>query len=376
MSKYPYLHSAEPLLGALVGRPEFGVCPHDGTRFMSICYNVSERDTFNDPIRRELRGVMIHADTNEIVLRPFHKFFGIGERPETQVDVVRALYPERKQGYCIEHKADGMMVHAGLYHDELVVATKRTLLKDPYYKRLDAVVRSISAYYGKVTAMFERVYQHLEIDHQHLLEYPEDHFVLLAIRDNVTGDYLDVYDWEEQSGLGLQVETGEIRLKDFDVFKDFDALLVDQATRQNHEGWVLFAGGEFYKLKTDWYIKRHHIVGNLSERSIAKLVLAENIDDAMAYLSNRFASTPVLEMAQFAATKVATDYNLWLATLDALVKRYEGMEMRDIVKEVDKKDLFLLNKRRKGETFDWAAQYFKEFRQRYSCDLFFKLEQD
>ena len=375
---YPYLRSAEPLLGAMVGRPEFGICPHDNTELASLCYNIAEKDTFNDPMRRELRGVLINVKTNVIVLRPFHKFFGVGERPETQVDVIRKLYPDRHQGYCIEHKSDGTMIASTIYEDRLLVATKRALVNDPFYNRIEGVVRSIRDYYGNVTTIFERVFKKLGPTHQHLLEYDEDHLVLLAIRDNLTGEYHDVYAWEEQSDFSLQVEDGDIRLKDFDIFKGFDELMADQATRTNFEGWVLTDGVNFFKLKTDWYIKRHHIVGNLSERSIAKLVLAENIDDAMAYLSIRFANSPVLEKAQNAATKVATDYNLWLAVIDGLVKRFDGIETRELVHLLDKDELFLVNKRRKGPgfNFNWSEQFFKQFKHRYSCDLFYRMEID
>lgn len=117
--------------------------------------------------------------------------------------------------------------------------------------------------------------------------------------------------------------------------------------------------------------KRHHLVGNLSERSIAKLVLGENIDDALAYLAIRFANSPVLEQAKIAAEKVATDYKLWLAVIDRLVERFDGIEMRQIVQLLDSVDVGLLNQRRKVDIpYDWAGRFFKEFKHRYSCDLF------
>jgi len=376
MYLYPFLPNAEPLLGAMVGRPEFAVCRHPGTNLASLCYNISERDSFDSPLRRELRGVLINTDTNEIILRPFHKFFNVGEKAESQLPVVRAMYPKRKQGYCIEHKSDGSMVAATIYQGSLLVATKRALVKDPFYNRAIPVVRAIREDLGEVTVIFERVYKKLGPDHQHLLEYDEDHLVLLAIRDNVTGEYKDIYEWEENSDFNLQVETGYIRLKDFDVFKDFDELMEAQRTRENFEGWVLHVHGKMFKLKTDWYIKRHHLVGNLSERSIAKLVLGENIDDALAYLAQRFAGSPVLDQAELAATKVATDYRLWLATIDAMVEKYAGMEGRELFQILSKSDLFLLNRRSKAQKFDWPAQFFKEFKDRYSCELFYRMEVD
>lgn len=376
MYEYSYLYSAEPLLGAMVGRPEFAVCRHPGTKLASLCYNIAERDTFDSHLRREIRGVLIDTETNEIILRPFHKFFNVGEKAESQLPLVRAMFPKRHQGYCIEHKSDGSMVAATIYNDGLLVATKRALVKDPFYNRAIPVVRHIREHYGNVTVIFERVYKKLGPDHQHLLEYDEDHLVLLAIRDNVTGEYKDIYEWEENSDFNLQVETGYIRLKDFDVFKDFDELMEAQRTRENFEGWVLQVDGQMFKLKTDWYIKRHHLVGNLSERSIAKLVLGENIDDALAYLAQRFAGSPVLEQAELAATKVATDYRLWLATIDAMVEKYAGMEGRELSQILSKIDLFLLNRRSKAQKFDWPAQFFKEFKDRYSCELFYRMEID
>ena len=376
MHLYPFLPNAEPLLGAMVGRPEFAVCRHPGTNLASLCYNIAERDTFDSHLRRELRGVLINTDTNEIILRPFHKFFNVGEKAESQLPVVRAMYPKRKQGYCIEHKSDGTMVAATIYNGALLVATKRALVKDPFYNRAIPVVRAIREDLGDVTIIFERVFKNLGPDHQHLLEYDEDHLVLLAIRDNLTGEYKDIYEWEENSDFNLQVETGYIRLKDFDVFKDFDELLEAQRTREDFEGWVLQVNGKMFKLKTDWYIKRHHLVGNLSERSIAKLVLGENIDDALAYLAQRFAGSPVLEQAENAATKVATDYSLWLATIDHMVEKFKGVEGRELAKILSKNDMFLLTRRAKAQKFDWPAQFFKEFKDRYSCELFYRMEID
>lgn len=372
LMNYPELASIQPVLDAIKDRREFSICYHEGTSLASICYNITDGNTFDDPLCREARGIMFNTDTLEVVLRPFHKFFNVGEKPETQPDVIKKLLdnPQTKSIWPY-HKTDGTMVAATIYNNELLVATKRKILKDPFYAKVDEVVRDIVSRYGDVTVVFERAFHSLTKDHQHLLEYSENHLVLLAIRDNLTGEYIDTFSWEDDTTFGLQVECGDIRLMDFDIFSSWDEMMTVRETRQLFEGWVIQVDGEFFKLKTDWYIKRHHLVGNLSERSIAKLVLGETIDDALAYLSIRFANSPVLDQAKFAAEKVATDFKLWLSVIDEMVERFDGVHMRDIVGQLDSADIGLLNQRRKTNIqYDWAGRFFKEFKHRYKCDLF------
>lgn len=60
--------------------------------------------TWEDATRRELRGLTFDLN-GKVISRPYHKFFNLGERPETQPDVIDLSRPHE-----ILEKLDGSMV--------------------------------------------------------------------------------------------------------------------------------------------------------------------------------------------------------------------------------------------------------------------------
>ncbi len=111
--EFPYISTISDVLLAIEGRDEFVVAEKEG--YTVINYNVMMADTFPDVIddqasgmfeqydyyaalRRECRGIIFDTATGEILRRPFHKFFNVNEREETQ-DHVEGIkvHPSRSQ---------------------------------------------------------------------------------------------------------------------------------------------------------------------------------------------------------------------------------------------------------------------------------------
>ena len=122
--KFPEIRTIDDVLPAIEGRPEFIVAERDFGKVIN--YMVSMPDTFKmkgpddvmGAIRRECRG-LIFDDEGNIMSRPYHKFFNVNEKEETQshlLDLTRA--------HSMMDKLDGSMIRPIWMHDKVRLATK------------------------------------------------------------------------------------------------------------------------------------------------------------------------------------------------------------------------------------------------------------
>ena len=54
---------------------------------------VRERSHYNMKIRRECRGMIFDTATGNLISRPYHKFFNVGEREETDINKINLQVP-------------------------------------------------------------------------------------------------------------------------------------------------------------------------------------------------------------------------------------------------------------------------------------------
>ena len=252
----------------------------------SFCYMISGPDTFDSAAARECRGIVFAGP--HVVGRPLRKFFNVNEREETLLKnldwskVVRVM-----------DKRDGSMIHTVSTMDGILLKSKKSFESDvakaadtwmnnePGHNVFRLALR-MSALYK--TCIFEWTAPTARI----VLFYPEAELQLLHIRDNVTGEYMDkedLYKWAAEFNVKV-VEEVDLSKYGVDVTKmDFAAAEHLHKTVEGVEGWVFqFEDGNMVKLKTDWYIKRHHAMTFIRERDIAQLVLDEGLDDMKAML--------------------------------------------------------------------------------------------
>jgi len=101
---------------------------------------------------------------------------------------------------------------------------------------------------------------------------PEDNLILTAVRDMLTGQYLE----------------GQIDTAGIPVVREIDTTPAAVRSWQQGEGIVIrFEDGEMVKVKADAYVKRHRSVGLIrSEDNILNLILNNEVDDVMPLLSD------------------------------------------------------------------------------------------
>jgi RNA ligase len=282
--EFPIINNIGDVLPAVSGRDEFVVAEKEG--YTVINYNVMMSDTFPDidgddevaKLRRECRGIIFDSNTGEIVRRPFHKFFNVNEREETQDHVVNM-----GRSHAILEKLDGSMIAPFYANGELVWGTKMGATDvakpvqdfveaNPYYRQFATF--TISRGY---TPIFEWCSRKQRI----VLDYKEDQLILTAIRDITTGRYMS-HELMEAHAESYRIPV----VRTFEPQADMREFLNYVAGLEDVEGFVVrFDDGHMLKLKCHWYLQIHKAKeAILQDRNIVELILEEHLDDIKAHL--------------------------------------------------------------------------------------------
>jgi RNA ligase len=295
--QFPHITNISDVLPAIEGRDEFVVAVKEG--YTVINYNVMMADTFPDVLdssdlranhdhyeienlharlRRECRGIIFDTATGDIIRRPFHKFFNVNEREETQDHVV-----DLSQSHAILEKLDGSMIAPFVVNDQLIWGTKMgatevaepvedfVLLNENYSQFARFIIRR------GYTPIFEWCSRKQRI----VLDYKEDQLILTAIRDLTTGRYMS---------LDLVTNTADLyfipTVRQFEPQSDMRSFIEYVRDLEDREGFVVrFSDGHMIKLKCDWYVQIHKAKEKiLQDRNIVELILDDKLDDVKAHL--------------------------------------------------------------------------------------------
>jgi RNA ligase len=194
-SGFPYIENIRDVLPAIEGYDEFIVAYKEN--YTVINYVVSKADTFGsgeltkeDLIRRECRGITFCSLTGDILRRPFHKFFNIGEREETLPHNIDISEP-----HVILDKLDGSMcsVFRHPVTQELVFGTK--MCAEDFHQKIKnfvshSDVRYVEFCQDMISSSYTPIFEYYENSKRIVLDYGEEFLILTAIRHMNTGRYL------------------------------------------------------------------------------------------------------------------------------------------------------------------------------------------
>lgn len=291
---FPIIKTIDDVLPHIAGRDEFVVAEKDG--YTVVNYNVSMPDTFppikvaggtakmrearslTNRMRRECRGLIFNPD-GKIMSRPFHKFFNVNERDETQSHKIDLL-----KTHTILEKMDGSMIRPLRVNGKLRLGTKMGITDVSILaeKWLHAKPKLLTEFMDillqqNVTPIYEFVAPNNRI----VIDYKDTDLVLLAMRHNITGEYLDISQFRDVKDFMFTLVpaygsiTGEM--------SDY----VDTARqRKNREGDVIiFDDGHMVKIKNDWYVQLHRTKDMIRfERNLVRLIVEENVDDVKGFM--------------------------------------------------------------------------------------------
>lgn len=232
-------------------------------------------------IRRECRGLIFDKQGN-LISRPLQKFFNVNEREETLVQNINFTRPHR-----ILDKLDGSMIRPIRIGNSWRLGTKmgvtdvamqaeEFIADKPQYSKFFDFCRS----FGEQghTPIFEWCSRKQRI----VIDYPIDELVLLAVRNNLTGEYL-VYEMLEK--ISREFDLGIVRQFPGTV-KSMQDLIDNTRGQEGIEGYVVrFEDGMMVKIKGDWYVQIHKAKEKIGkEKNLIAMLLDDNIDDVKPFL--------------------------------------------------------------------------------------------
>jgi RNA ligase len=241
----------------------------------------NDNDALGCAIRRECRGIAFDVKTGEVISRPYHKFFNVNEKPETQINKIN-LY----ESHMILEKLDGSMIRPIKCTDgDFYIATKAGVsevsvqasnwLRDHsnYYDFMNYIIDDHNS-----TPIFEWVSRQNGI----VIDYPEDNLILTGIRSNKTGKYFKYDDLKYYGSLyGIDIVNALHQSE-----SNIGPLVHTIKKWVDAEGIVIrFDDGHMLKIKADDYILRHYAKESINhEKNLIGLILADGLDDLIPVL--------------------------------------------------------------------------------------------
>lgn len=359
---------------------------YNGKKITLFNYMLAKYTDFETPIldkphikAYELRGLtFVHESETEINrFLMLHKFFNLNQTKDYMYEDLK-----EKNIICMEDKRDGSMIGFVKVNGDIIPKTKMSLNNDQtaIVNKILSVKTNIfnfikECFDNRLTPVFELTSPFNRI----VLEYAEDELKLLKLRNEDTGEYLDIktndlvkkynidlvdnYDVTNFYNLinklnendsdeiikNFLIKAKDIKEKDLPFYiEDFfnlfeyeiqknnnkisknnksvnfiDLLLLYNEFVTNIEGMIVITEcNQFFKAKTDWYFRFHQMITTDLSREdfiIAK-TLDEEIDDIVSLLEEGDkVRIKVLEISRV----VSEYYNHTVKEIWELVKNYD-----------------------------------------------------
>jgi len=291
---FPEIRHIEDVLPAIEGRDEFVVAEREWGKVVN--YLVVLPDTFPEvhtaggsarmraeadrmkAIRRECRGLLFYPD-GRIMGRRLHKFFNVNERDETQLNRIDLTQP-----HVILDKLDGSMITPVYTQNGIRWGTKMGITEVSMQAEVHV---SVNPAYTKLAQVHQEqnltpIFEWCSRSQRIVVDYPEDRLVLIAVRDNITGEYLS---YDELNTLGDSYGIPVVRTRAGTV-ASMENLIDETRASEGIEGYIIrFDNGQMLKIKGDWYVRIHKTKDNLAlEKNVVDLLITEKMDDAKSFM--------------------------------------------------------------------------------------------
>jgi RNA ligase len=248
----------------------------DGYPIEIVSYRISDKELWDDPAALETRGNVYDVQTGECICACFPKFFNVGERTDTQPDIVKDSFVE------VFEKRDGTMVTPVKIDENVYWKTKKSFFSEVALLAQSLVPAYVNLMVSGCLPRYTPIFEFTHPDNRIVLDYgSEQNFTLLAIRDNDTGEFLP---WTKVLNFSKTFNIPVIKKYE----KTWDELMYDVEHVVGIEGYVLvLKDGRRVKLKTKWYLEMHRTMTKLCKRDVVEAVLNETVDDMKSLLTSQ-----------------------------------------------------------------------------------------
>ena len=198
---FPEITHLDNVIPHIEERPEFKVM--DKGWYTVINYMVAFEDTFslirhrthyNMWVRRECRGLIFDNVTGQLISRPYHKFFNVGERVETQIDKL-----DLSAAHVVLEKLDGSMIRPIPTPEGFRLGTKAGITD--VAMNAEVFIGDKPQYNTFIRAMIESgmtpIFEWCSRKNRIVVDYPKDQLILTGIRNLTKGNYLPYFNMVE-----------------------------------------------------------------------------------------------------------------------------------------------------------------------------------
>ena len=251
----------------------------DGFNISIFNYRLAQWSDFVENDAYEMRGLtyVFNSDGSYRSFILLDKFFNLNQVPDSMYSVVKNFSIKN-----ISNKEDGSIgsfikLPNGrvLGKSKMSFESNQAIGMNSIYESDSDIKKFVDFTLDKdITAIFEYVSPRNRI----VLRYLSDQLILLKLRDNKTGEYLDIEDYKN--------EIGDIKVANFFNFS-LDELIELAKTIEDVEGWVIqFENGLMIKIKGAWYCARHGLLTNdlYRENILLGYILDDLIDDILGQI--------------------------------------------------------------------------------------------
>lgn len=291
------------------------------TKARVFSYNYASYSDWVLPDALECRGIMFEIDDEgnpvRVMSRPMEKFFNLEETPFTMnLDLSKVSYGM--------DKADGSLIST--FVDKGTLFTKsKTSVSSEQALAANSIFNDIEHenLYNRALELaqagFTLNFEYVSPSNRIVLPYEQKALILLNIRENETGEYVQWTDIYKDPVLRPYLVSPA-------VIDTTDTKWVDEVrATEGIEGYVfVMEDGLKFKLKTDWYVALHRTKDSITKNeALFEAVVAGGSDDLRS----------LFEADQWALTKIEVFEKVYLdylrTSISTLTSLYEELKGKD-----------------------------------------------
>lgn len=261
----------------LLSSPPYNCVINEYKDYFLLKYNQIKSDFSNEAVR-QCRGIILDKKTNEVVCRPFDKFFNWGETHAATIEWDSAKVTEKIDGSLIKmwwsDKTDKWMTSTNGTVNAFDAPVQNDLCPYESFGSLFSYVLSLKGFSETTlnkenTYMFELVSPWTKI----VIQYASPDIYHIATRNTKEGFYVD-----ENIGIQKPNVYALVSLK--------DAIQIAETLPFDKEGYVISdANGNRIKVKSPAYVAVHHLKNNgmINRERLLDLVRKGEVVEFVSY---------------------------------------------------------------------------------------------
>lgn len=256
----------------------------DGYKISLFNYRLADNKDFNKPFAKEMRGICFVFNEDGSLFKRYlllHKFFNLNQIEETSYSNIKDF---KITG--ISNKEDGSIASFIKLPNGKVIGRSKMCFDNDQANSINRIYKSnkdIKNFVDYMLSMnYTPIFEYVSLTNRIVLRYTDEELILLRLRDNKTGHYLDINDHLDR--------LGSVKVAKFEDNGTLDELIELANTVEDKEGWIVQFEKDhlidFLKIKTSWYCERHGLLTNdlYRENILVGYILDDKIDDILGQI--------------------------------------------------------------------------------------------